>query len=239
MPFESEDDQGRGLEGTSSDSSTQSRSILEGVVDYYSPRHEGDLPWERGDAYLLGQLGRAAVVVAGSLGALYFLSPFAITGTGGLLRVGTSVWGTAIFGLIAVFSAILLVGTALFVAPARRMLPHTMVLQTDVPWKEMVPEIGRRLKALGVVSKRRRIVSGGLFEGYDFPVRSEYAPLKILGSSLVFVTWGGARSLVVVPLPLFRHARWGQDIDRLVRDVLVWERPGKVTTPDARSLDEE
>lgn len=220
-------------------SAARSKSLLEDVVEYYSPRREGELPWESGDAYLLGQLGRASVVVAGALGVLYFLSPVAITGTGGLLRVGSSAWGTAIFAVVAVVSVILLMGTVLFVAPCRRLLPHTMILQTNVPWKEMVPAVGKRLKSLGVAAKRRRLTSVGLLAGYDFPVRADYSPLKVLGSPLGLVTWGGARSLVVVPSPLFRHPRWGQDVDRLVREILVWERPENVTTPDARSLDED
>ncbi|MDE1820385.1 MAG: hypothetical protein KGJ23_06885 [Euryarchaeota archaeon] len=215
------------------------RSVLDPVVEYYSARTEGDLPWESGDAYLLGQLGRAAIVVLASFGLLYLLSPVAILGTGAALRVGVSLWGTAVFVVLSVVAAVLLIATALFVARCRSLLSHAMILQTDVPWREMVLETGKRLKALGVKAKRTRLRERGLVVGYRFPVRSDLAPLKVLGSPLGYITWGGAKSLLVVPLPLFRNARWGQDIDRMVRDVLAWERPDRVRTPATASLDEE
>ena len=215
------------------------KGLLGPMVDYYSGRREGDLPWESGDAFLLGQLGRFVIILAVTSGILYFLSPVAITGTGDLLRVGTSLENTVVYVLLALAFVGLLILNADYLRRFRSILTHSMVLQTDVPWKEMVVETGRRLKEIGVRTKRRRFPPGGLVRGYEFPVRADYAPVKVVGSALGYVTWGGARSLLVIPLPLFRHARWGQDLDHLVRDVLSWDRQERVRTPVTPSLDED
>ncbi len=216
-----------------------SRSVLGSVIEYYSPRREGELPWESGDAYLLGQLGRTLIVVAISFGALYLLSPVAVTGTGGLLRVGESMLGTVLYATLLLGVLVLLVLSGLFVGPARVLFPRTMILQTNVPWREMVLEVGKGLKKLGVQGKRKRLPSHRMLVGYTFPVRADYPPVKVIGSPLGFVTWGGARSVLVVPRLLFRHPKWGQDLNDLARSALAWERPEQVSTPTIESLDEE
>jgi hypothetical protein len=215
------------------------RGYLGAISGYYAPRREGDLPWERGDAYLLGQEGRAAVEVILVLLAWYLLSPYSFAGTGSLLQVGTSLEGTAVYVAIVAVSAIFLAWLAVFLARTRGWIAHAMLIQTDVPWKEMVVAVGTGLKGLGVTRKRVRLPAGSLLQGYAFVVRPDYAPLRVIGSPLGYLTWGGARSFVVVPLPLFRHARWGQDLDHLLRNVLGWERPSSVTTPSAPSLEPE
>lgn len=230
-----------GPEGKETDSGAArgSRPVLGSIIEYYSPRREGELPWESGDAYLLGQLGRTLIVVAISFGALYLLSPVAVTGTGGLLRVGTSMLGTVLYAALLVGVLVSLVLSGLFVGPARILLSRTMILQTNVPWKEMVLEVGKGLKKLGVQGKRRRLPSRRMLVGYTFPVRPDYPPVKVIGSPLGFVTWGGARSILVIPRLLFRHPKWGQDLNDLARSALAWERPEHVSTPTVESLDEE
>lgn len=225
-------------EVTPEDQGAPRRGLLDAWVDSYSAPHAGDLPWENGDAFLLAQLGRLAILCAVVFGLLYLFSPVAVTGTGSVLRVGSNTVGTLVYAALALGSLVFLALGGLFTARSRSLLARSMVLQTNVPWRELVPEVGSRLKRLGVKGKRTRIRPAGFLRGYEFPVRSDYAPLKVLGSSLGYITWGGARSMIAVPLPLFRHPKWGQDLDHLVRDILAWERPEKVTTPRAESLDE-
>lgn len=205
--------------------------LLQEVTDRYGARREGDLPWENGDAYLLGQLGRATIVVLASLTAVYLLSPIAVTGSGSLLRVGKSLVGTLIFEWVLAMAAGLLVATGLIVYRSQQWLARSMLLQSDVPWHELSGLVEDGLKKLGASGQKVSLPGKGLLVGVAYQVRGDYAPVRVVGSPLGWVTWGGAHSLFVVPLPLFRHPRWGQDLDHLIRDVLGWDRPEKVMTP--------
>lgn len=214
-------------------------ALFGSLSEKYGPRRQGDLPWERGDSYLIGQLGRAGVIVMLCLATLYLLSPVSFTGTSDLLSVGKSFAGTIVFEALTALSAVVLLLSALIVWRSQQWLPRTMILQTDVPWEELARLVTSRLKDIGASRDKTPLGGRGVLQGAAFQVRGDYPPVRVIGSSLGYVTWGGARSFFVVPLVLFRHPRLGQDLDNLMRDVLGWERPEKVSTPTVTTLEEE
>lgn len=209
--------------------------LLGSLEDRLGPRRAGDLPWESGDSYILGQLGRATVLVVLSLAVVYLLSPISLLGTGTILRVGSSAGGTVVFGAVCVVVAALLLVVGLILTRSQAWLSRTMILQSNVPAKEMGRLMASEIRALGMKTRADVFAKGHLLIGASYTLRPDYPPLRVVGSQLGYVTWGGARSLLVVPLPLFRHPKWGQEVDALVRRILGWEEPEQVRTPEMPS----
>lgn len=212
------------------------RNLLDRVEAATAPRTEGELPWGRGDLYLLGQLGRLSVEILIVAAALYLLAPYAFSTPGGLLHVSHNTTTVDAYAAFGAGCLVLLVLAGLYVAQCRSWIANTMMLQTNVAWKDMVLAVGKRVKEQGITDKRVELAGRFGLRGYAFSIRADYAPLRVVGSTLGYVTWGGARSFLVVPLPLFRHPRWGQEIDQLARDILGWEPLEQVTTPSAPSV---
>lgn len=218
--------------------SSRPASLMQGLAERLGPRRSGELPWESGDAYLLGQVGRAGFLVALTSLVVYLLSPVDVIHVGEVLRVGQSAEGTAVFEVIVLLAAVLLVLVGLTVARSRQWLTRTMILQTDIPWEEMAALAQQALKESHASGGKVPLPGAwGLLVGAALQVRPDYAPLRVVGSRLGYVSWGGARSIFAVPLPLFRHPKWGQEVDLVARAALGWERPTRVKTPVATSID--
>jgi hypothetical protein len=212
-------------------------SVLHKLVEEYGGRRGGDLPWEAGDSYLLGQLGRTAIILLLFVALDYLLSPVSFVGVTSLEALTLDLAIVFLFPVVLVLTAVVLILSALTVYRSQMWLRRTMILATDVPWLELAALVRARLQLLGVAKDTTYLTGWGILRGLSFSIRGDYAPVKVVGSTLGPVTWGGARSLFVVPLSVFRHPRLGQDLDHLMREVLGWEKPERVVTPSTAHAD--